>query len=123
MNTNGEVISQNPTDMLEQARNYLQRVQFALQESTDFDEILGIRDRGEFFRQYSRQQHYGIEIQNAGAEIKIRAERRMGELCGQEFAWLFAMFEARPKSFHNKPLCAFDGCVHFADHTPSAESA
>jgi hypothetical protein len=96
MNTNGEVISQNPTDMLEQARNYLQRVQFALQESTDFDEILGIRDRGEFFRQYSRQQHYGIEIQNAGAEIKIRAERRMGELCGQEFAWLFAMFEARP---------------------------
>jgi hypothetical protein len=36
---------------------------------------------------------------------------------------LFAMFEARPKSFHNKPLCAFDGCVHFADHTPSVESA
>jgi N6-adenosine-specific RNA methylase IME4 len=81
MNTNGDVIqTQNPTDMLEQARDYLQRVQHALQESTDFDEILGIRDRGELFRQYSRQQKYGIEIQNAGAEIKIRAERRMGEL-------------------------------------------
>jgi hypothetical protein len=78
---NGDVIiTQNPTDMLEQARNYLQRVQLALQESTDFEEILDIRDRGELFRQYSRQQRHGIEIQNAGAEIKIRAERRMGEL-------------------------------------------
>jgi len=36
---------------------------------------------------------------------------------------LFAIFEARPKSFHTKPLCAFDDCVHFEDHTPSAESA
>ena len=37
--------------------------------------------------------------------------------------WLFAKFEARPKSFHSVPLCAFDGCVHFVDHTPSVESA
>ena len=81
MNTNGEVITtQNPTDLLEQARTCLQRVQLALRESTDFDEILDIRDRGELFRQYSRQQKYGIEIQNTGAEIKIRVERRMGEL-------------------------------------------
>jgi hypothetical protein len=36
-----------------------------------------------------------------------------------EKKWLFAMFEARPKSCHSKPLCAFDGCVHFVDHTPS----
>jgi transposase len=36
---------------------------------------------------------------------------------------LFAIFEASPKSFHSRPLCAFDGCVHFEDHTPSAESA
>ena len=40
-----------------------------------------------------------------------------------EPVWLFAMFEARSKSFHSKPLCASAGCVHFADHTPSAESA
>ena len=33
--------------------------------------------------------------------------------------WLFAMFEARPKSFHSRPLYVSDGCVHFADHTPS----
>ncbi len=36
---------------------------------------------------------------------------------------LFAMFEARPKSFRSKPLCAFDDCVHFVDHTPCVESA
>jgi len=43
--------SQNPNEMLEQARNYLQRVQLALRESTDFDEIIDIRDHGEIFRQ------------------------------------------------------------------------
>jgi hypothetical protein len=37
--------------------------------------------------------------------------------------WLFAMFEAVPKFFHKRPLCAFDGCVHSATHMPSVESA
>jgi hypothetical protein len=37
--------------------------------------------------------------------------------------WVFAKFEAGPKSFHSKPLCAFAGCVHVAAHTPYAESA
>ena len=37
--------------------------------------------------------------------------------------WLFAMFEARPKSCRSRPLYASAGCVHFVDHTPSAESA
>src|SRR5687768_9188583 len=36
---------------------------------------------------------------------------------------LSARFEARPKSFRSRPLCAFDGCVHFANHMPCAESA
>ena len=34
--------------------------------------------------------------------------------------WLFAMIEARAKSFHNRRVCAFDGCVHFETHTPFA---
>jgi N6-adenosine-specific RNA methylase IME4 len=82
MNTNGDVIlSQNdPTQMLEQARDFLQRIQQTLQESTNFNEILDIRDKGELFRQYTRQQKFGIETQNIGGEIKVRAERRMGEL-------------------------------------------
>jgi len=37
--------------------------------------------------------------------------------------WLFAKSEARAKSCHTKPKCAFAYCVHFVDHTPSAGSA
>jgi transposase len=51
------------------------------------------------------------------ANDKVKTERRDAK------KWLFAKFEARPKSFHSAPLCAFDGCVHFVDHTPSVESA
>ena len=36
---------------------------------------------------------------------------------------LFAKSEARAKSCHTKPKCAFAYCVHFVDHTPSAGSA
>src|SRR6266705_5106952 len=38
------------------------------------------------------------------------------------FIWLFAIIEADLKSFHTRLLCAFVGCVHFADHTPSVGS-
>jgi hypothetical protein len=37
--------------------------------------------------------------------------------------WLFAKSEARAKSCHTKPKCAFAYCVHFVDQTPSAGSA
>jgi len=36
---------------------------------------------------------------------------------------LFAIIEARAKSRHTKPKCAFVYCIHFVDHTPSAGSA
>src|SRR5213593_3623349 len=36
--------------------------------------------------------------------------------------WLFAIIEADLKSFHTRLICAFVGCVHFADHTPSVGS-
>ena len=53
----------------------------------------------------------------------IDADRQGSASYWTEKRGLFAMFEARSKSFHSKPLCASAGCVHFADHTPSAESA
>ena len=37
-------------------------------------------------------------------------------------SWLFAIIEADLKSFHTRLICAFVGCVHFADHTPSVGS-
>ena len=36
---------------------------------------------------------------------------------------LFAIIEANLKSFHTRLICAFVGCLHFADHTPSVGSA
>ena len=43
--------------------------------------------------------------------------RRTYEIFG-----LFAIIEADLKSFHTRLICAFVGCVHFADHTPSVGS-
>jgi N6-adenosine-specific RNA methylase IME4 len=47
---------------------------------TRIDEIKGIRDRAEALRMYCRQAGESLEMQNDCAEIKIRAERRAGEL-------------------------------------------
>ena len=44
------------------------------------DEVKEIRDKAEALRVYAKQQGQGLEMQNACAEIKIRAERRAGEL-------------------------------------------
>jgi hypothetical protein len=60
------------------------------------------------------------------SELAKYLRRKMNEEGKRELikkVRLFAMFEARPMSFRSRPLCAFDGCVHFVDHTPSVESA
>ncbi|MCP4592831.1 MAG: hypothetical protein GY842_19015 [bacterium] len=44
------------------------------------DEAKGIRDKAEAMRVYYAQVKGGLEMQNNCAEIKIRAERRAGEL-------------------------------------------
>jgi type I restriction enzyme S subunit len=59
-----------------------------------------------------------------GQENVIAGDFNLGsKYIGEEKFWLFAMFEARAKSFRSRPLYAFDGCVHFEDRTPCAESA
>jgi site-specific DNA-methyltransferase (adenine-specific) len=55
-----------------------------LAETNSFDEVKQIRDVAEAARVYARQAQLGLEAQNHAAEIKIRAERRAGELL-QEF--------------------------------------
>lgn len=47
------------------------------------DEAKGIRDRAEALRHYAKQQGLGLEAQNKAAEIKIRAERRAGEILSE----------------------------------------
>jgi len=48
--------------------------------ASSIDEVKTIRDQAEAIRQYIRQQKGSLEMQNQAAEIKIRAERRAGEM-------------------------------------------
>ena len=50
-------------------------------------------------------------------------EHQQGQMNDAEVMRLFAIIEANLKSFHTRLICAFVGCLHFADHTPSVGSA
>jgi hypothetical protein len=63
----------------------------------------------------------GAMLQRVGHPDAWPDERIEGTI--RSFFWLFAKSEARAKSCHTKPKCAFAYCVHFVDHTPSAGSA
>lgn len=52
----------------------------AILEAKNIDEIKDIRDKAEAFRAYAKQAGESLEVQNNIAEIKIRAERRAGEM-------------------------------------------
>ena len=51
-----------------------------LAEATRLDDVKEIRDKAEALRQYAKQTNLSLEGQNYYAEIKIKAERRAGEL-------------------------------------------
>jgi len=52
----------------------------AIAAATSVDEVKDIRDKAEALRLYAKQAGETLEDQNRLAEIKIRAERRAGEL-------------------------------------------
>lgn len=52
----------------------------ALAEARTLDEVTHIRDMAEAARTYARAAKLGLEAQNHAAEIKLRAERKAGEL-------------------------------------------
>lgn len=52
----------------------------ALMAARNIDEVKQVRDKAEALRLYLKQQGESLEMQNACAEIKIRAERRAGEI-------------------------------------------
>lgn len=51
-----------------------------LAEARTIDEVKTIRDTAEQMRLYAQQARLGLEAQNSAAEIKLRAERRAGEM-------------------------------------------
>lgn len=55
----------------------------AIMEAVSVDEVLEIRDKAEALRAYYKQVNEGLDSQNRVAEIKIRAERRIGELLAE----------------------------------------
>lgn len=59
--------------LIDQARN-------ALAKAVLIDEVKDIRDKAEALRLYAKQSGDTLEMQNRCAEIKMRAERRAGEI-------------------------------------------
>lgn len=67
------------TDALVKLSNATQ----ALAEAKNLDEVKHIRDLATAAQAYARAAHLGLEAQNHAAEIKLRAERKAGEMLAQ----------------------------------------
>lgn len=59
---------------------HFNRAKSELAKATNIDEVKTIRDKAEALRVYAKQAGECLEMQNQCAEIKIRAERRAGEM-------------------------------------------
>jgi N6-adenosine-specific RNA methylase IME4 len=62
--------------LLDQARH-------AIATAESMDEVKDIRDKAEAARKYAESASLGLEAQNYAAEVKLRAERKAGELIAQ----------------------------------------
>ena len=60
------------------------RARAALAEAYAVDEVKDIRDQAAALQAYYRQRDGSLEMANQCAEIKIRAERRLGELLAEQ---------------------------------------
>jgi N6-adenosine-specific RNA methylase IME4 len=58
----------------------LDAIKSLLAKTGSVEDVKDIRDKAEALRVYAKQAGYGLEIQNRVAELKLRAERKAGEL-------------------------------------------
>lgn len=58
----------------------LEQTRQLLAEASSIDEIKEIRDKAEALRMYCQQANESLDLQNAYAELKARAERKAGRL-------------------------------------------
>jgi len=64
----------------------LERISVARRElelATSFDDVRRIRDTAEAFRAYAQAAGMGLEAMNQAAELKLRAERKAGEMLSE----------------------------------------
>lgn len=63
---------------------YFNNAKKSLALATKVDEVKDIRDKAEALRLYAKQSGETLEMQNQCAEIKLRAERRAGEILREQ---------------------------------------
>ena len=61
----------------------LRRLAQALAETTDLNKVKSLRDKAEAARKHIQRSRLGQRLKNVAAEIKLRAERRAGELLSE----------------------------------------
>jgi len=61
----------------------LEEIARSLAQSQDLKEVKAIRDKAEAARHYAQSASLGLQIQNRAAELKLRAERKAGQLLSE----------------------------------------
>ena len=54
-----------------------------LEQAKDLTDIRAVRDMADAARLYARARHLGLETENAAAEVKVRADRKLGEVLSE----------------------------------------
>lgn len=73
----------NAGDGVSHELSLLNHAHQAIAQVQGLDEIKNIRDKAEAVRKYAQSVGMGLELQNYAAEVKLRAERKAGELLAQ----------------------------------------
>lgn len=82
----------------ETALAHFTQARHALQKAKTIDEVKAVRDAAERLRLYLRQANESLEMQNDAAEIRLRAERRAGEMLKEAAEKKERKMDGRPKN-------------------------